>query len=450
MKESIYVCENCGNESAKWQGKCPQCGEWNSLKEMKIGTEASGGSSSASSINVESLGKKTKNKFERILSGISEFDLVMGGGIVKGSIVLIGGEPGIGKSTLILQVAGSISQKNNNQVLYISGEESLDQIRERAKRLKISSKIDLATSSDVSAIASLIRKRNYALVVIDSIQTMTDAKINGFSGSLSQVKASALILQKAAKETNTPIILIGHITKQGHVAGPKTLEHLVDAVIYLEGERFQSLRMLRSSKNRFGSVNEMGVFEIGGSGFRQIKNIADGLIESNENDPGSSITTIFEGTRPFLVEIQSLAAKSYLDFPQRKSLGYDYNRMLMIIAVLMSKTGLRLYDLDVFVSVVGGFKINDPSADLAVALAICSAVKKRKPHKKTIVLGEIGLKGDIRSVASLQKKILEAKRLGFKRFIVPKLYGKVLTSQDKSIKIIEVRDIREAIKAFLI
>jgi DNA repair protein RadA/Sms len=446
MKKEIFVCESCGAEFAKWAGKCSVCGEWNTLKEMLISEEVVGGSGKRGEIQkIQKLSTIKNDNFNRLKSNFSEFDLVFGGGLVPGSITLLGGEPGIGKSTLIFQVAEKIA-KNQQKVLYASAEESESQIKNRADRLGIKSEIGILCASDVKDIIATVKNFKPTLLIIDSIQSIFNPDISMSAGSISQVKTCGLLLQRLAKESGICVILIGHVTKQGGVAGPKTLEHLVDAVAYLEGERFHTFRILRCSKNRFGSVNETGIFEMTNMGLKEVKNpAADLLAQRQKSKEGSAVSVVIEGTRPFLVEIQALASKSYLGFPQRKSSGFDYNRMQLILAVLSSRANIRCGNFDIFLNVVGGFKLKDPSCDLAAAIAIASAIYKKSIKKDLVLIGELGLSAEIRSVSNLAKRIKEAKSLGFKGVIVPKEAGKILTSKDKSFKIVEVDNLREAI-----
>jgi len=453
MNKKVFVCDSCGAEFAKWAGKCSSCGVWNSIKEINI-SDVSVSSKKAKPVNTTKLSKVSIDDFDRIKSGVSEFDLVMGGGITKGSIVLLGGEPGIGKSTLILQIADKLSGDRitrSHPVLYVSGEESFAQIKARADRLKIENELELLSETDSDVIIATAKKVKPIVLVIDSIQTMIDTSVASSSGSISQVKTVGLKFQKFAKEIGIPVILIGHVTKTGAVAGPKTLEHLVDTVAYLEGERFHTFRILRCSKNRFGSVNEVGIFEMGSSGLKQVKNASEEfLTQRKEKLEGSAITVILEGTRPFLTEVQALASKSYLGFPQRKASGFDYNRMQLLLAVLFARAQIKISNFDIYLNVVGGFKVKDPACDLAACVAIASAVKKKPIIKDLAILGEIGLGGDIRSIINLSKRIKEVKNLGFKKVIVPKSPGIALTTKDKSFKIIEARDLKEAIKLSLI
>jgi len=417
MNNKLYVCDSCGAEFVKWAGKCSQCGEWNSLKEIIVGVSP-GGRKRAQASKTTKLSKIKEGEIRTIKSGISEFDLVLGEGIVTGSIILVGGEPGIGKSTLLLQALDKIAKER--RIIYVSGEESFAQIKSRADRLKIKNDMELLSETDVEKIIATARKVKPALLVVDSIQSVMDANVNSGSGSISQVKACGLALQRFAKNSGVSVVIIGHVTKTGVVAGPKTLEHLVDTVVYLEGDRYNIFRILRCSKNRFGSVNEVGIFEMTSRGLAEVKKASSELISQRSSKrEGSAITAIIEGTRPFLIEIQALATKSYMGFPQRKASGFDYNRMQLLL--------------------------KDPSCDLAAAMAVVSAVKKKPIKKDLAIIGEVGLSGDVRSVPFMVKRIKEIKSLGFKKIIIPHVSGKILTTKDKSVKIIEVRNIKEAI-----
>lgn len=449
-KDLIYICDSCGEEFLKWAGKCPKCNQWNTIKELRVDLNLPQ-STKTISARPQKLSQINIAKFSRLVCGIAEFDTVLGGGFTPGSIILIGGEPGIGKSTIILQIADKISSQDDrsstNSVLYVSGEESLQQIKSRADRLKIKGNIELLPENNVDVIVATAKKSKPLLLIVDSIQTIYDEKISASQGSISQVKASALKLQKFAKETGVPTILIGHVTKSGAVAGPKTLEHLVDTVIYLEGERFHSFRILRASKNRFGSVNEVGIFEMTGEGFREVKNPSESILaERNINTEGSSIAVILEGTRPFLIEIQALASKSYLGFPQRKSAGFDYNRMQLLLAILGSRAKLPVYKYDIYLNIVGGLKIADPAADLATLMSIASAIIKKPIPKNICFLGEVGLGGELRSVTRIKERIKEAKALGINQIIVPRNFGEFLTNRSQSFKIKEMQNINQVLK----
>lgn len=407
--KTIFVCSECGEEYLKWQGKCASCGGWNTLKDFKISSIKSSKEITPTKV-VEIKDIKIQN-FLRKKTGISEVDNVLGGGLVPGSVVLLAGEPGIGKSTLVMQVAEKIAN-----VFYASGEESLEQIKMRAERLGIKrAEIKLANETNVDAIISAISSMEKLpnLIIIDSVQTMYSADFPSTAGSLVQVRESALRLQNYAKENNVPIILIGHVTKEGNVAGPKTLEHMVDVVLNLEGERYHGMRILRAAKNRFGATDEIGIFELGPSGMTEIKNPSKLFLAEYKSVPGSVVTVAMEGTRPLLVEIQALTSTTNFGYPKRTSSGFDLNRLQLIIAIIGNRAGINLQNQDVYLNVAGGFYLKEPAADLAVALAIISAKTNIVIDKNTAVFGELSLSGEIRPVNFLSKRVNEAKRLGF-------------------------------------
>ena len=415
--QKIYVCSNCGEEYLRWQGKCDNCGAWNSLKEFKI--QSSKLKTNVQDIEIVDLSEVKTTNFQRIKSSISEFDRVLGGGFVKGSLVLLGGEPGIGKSTLIMQVAANLGN-----VLYISGEESVAQIKMRAERLKIkTSGIKLLAETNIDAISQVFSDGKFSpsLIIVDSIQTIYSESFPSTAGSLVQVRECALRLQKMAKETDIPIVLIGHVTKEGSVAGPKTLEHMVDVVMYLEGERYHGTRILRTAKNRFGATDEIGIFEIENSGLKEVKNPSKiFLADRNKTVPGSVITATIEGTRPLLTEIQALVSPTSFGYPRRTASGFDLNRLNLIIAILINRAGLKLGGFDVYLNVAGGFYLKEPAGDLAVALAIASAYKNFLPSPKLVAFGELGLGGEIRAVTFEGKRLAEARRLGLGKFLKSK------------------------------
>lgn len=409
----IFVCSECGGESLKWSGRCGACGAWNTLKEFKDQkTKVKNRLSDQRPVEILTFDRiETKNS-QRIKTGIEEVDRVLGGGIVPGAVILVGGDPGIGKSTLLLQIAS-----RQKDVLYVSGEESQHQIKLRADRLDIKSKdIHLYAGTDIDEIISQlsnIKHREYKLAIVDSIQTIYDSRYPSTPGSIIQVRECALKLQETAKNLNIPIVLIGHVTKDGNVAGPRTLEHLVDVVLYLEGERYHDVRILRGVKNRFGATDEIGIFNMTEKGFEEIANPSKLFLkEKLENASGSAVTATMEGTRPFLVEIQALTSPTSFGYPRRTASGFDLNRLLLLIAVLGKRAGLNLASQDVYLNVVGGFKLKEPAADLAVCLAIASASKNRPINPHCCIFGEVGLSGEIRSVRYQEKRIVEAKRLG--------------------------------------
>ena len=419
MKEKTsFVCENCGEESLMWSGRCSSCGQWNTLKEIsfKIGPRTREKDFSIV-LPPEKLKDVKIDRYQRVASFSKEFNRVLGGGIVPGSVILLGGEPGIGKSTLILQIASHL--KN---IFYVSGEESKQQLKMRAERLKISGEeIFLFSETDVDVILKEAAnfKTKFSLMIIDSIQTMYDGAYPSTPGSIVQVRECALKLQQFAKEKNIPVILVGHVTKDGAVAGPKILEHLVDVVLYLEGERFQNLRILHSVKNRFGATEEVGVFEMSEKGMQEVANPSKLFLEEKINAPGSSITSILSGTRSFLVEIQSLVTKSPYGYPKRIASGYDLRRLDLLIAILEKRMKLPLSLYDVYVNIIGGMKIDDRAADLAVAASIYSIFNNQEIEEKTVLLGELGLSGEIRNVSQLEKRKKEARALGFSHIIGP-------------------------------
>jgi len=424
--ETMFVCSECGNEAAKWSGKCLSCGSWNTLKEFKTPQAARRGGQAdntnrglnpSEALSIDNI--ETKN-FQRFKTGIEEFDRVLGGGIVPGEVMLLGGDPGIGKSTLLLQVAANI-----DNVLYVSAEESQHQIKLRAERLEVRAKnLQIFTQTNVDEIiAKIINAKNkqFSLLIIDSIQTIYDAEFPSTPGSIIQVKECALKLQQMAKNLNIPMFLIGHVTKDGSVAGPKTLEHLVDLVLYLEGERYHDTRILRGIKNRFGATDEIGVFKMTERGFSEVKNPSELFLkERMENVPGSVVTATLEGTRPFLVEIQALTTPTAFGYPRRTASGFDLNRLQLLIAVLSKRAGINLTNQDVYLNVVGGFRIDDPASDLAVCLAIISAYKNKKIDPAISAFGEVGLSGEIRAVNHQEKRVIESKRLGFEKIIKSK------------------------------
>lgn len=409
MKENrIFVCQNCGNEFLKWQGRCSVCGEWNTLREVRGVKGVRGVRGEKEIRKPEKLAKIKTEKFKRILTKIDEFDRVLGGGIVPGSLILLGGEPGIGKSTVLLEVANDLK----NKVLYVSGEESKEQLKIRAERLGVKNEnIFILPETDIDVIIN--SQTSYSLLIIDSIQSMYDSSYPSTPGSLVQVRECALKLQKFSKETKIPIILTSHVTKEGAVAGPKTLEHLVDVVLYLEGERFSNNRILHSTKNRFGATEEIGIFEMVEEGLKEVKNPSKVFLEAKRNVEGTTVTASLQGTRVFLVEVQALTTKTYYGFSKRISQGIDLRRLDLILAILEKRIGLSLSNYDVYINVVGGIKIWEPAADLAIASAIFSAFKNKKPKKNTLFLGEVGLQGEVRQVIQEEKRVKEAKKMGF-------------------------------------
>lgn len=446
--KTVFVCGNCGYESAKWLGKCPACNEWNSFYEEKINNVAvssnnpSGKQKSATPCKLKEVEGIDAT---RISTGIGELDRVLGGGLVKGSLVLVGGEPGIGKSTLILQICDKII--GEGKVLYVSGEESAEQVKIRADRLNINNDdIMFLGETDIDIIQEAILNTNPKLVIIDSIQTMYSEDITSAAGTVSQVREITARIMRICKENSITTIIIGHVTKDGNIAGPRVLEHMVDTVLYLEGERYFSYRMLRSVKNRFGSTNELGMFEMKNEGMVEITNPSSILISEREDNPtGSVVVASMEGTRPLLIELQALTSASVFGIPKRTANGFDYNRLAVLIAVLEKKAGLALGGQDVYLNVVSGIKIVEPAVDLGVILACSSSYKNVSIPKDVVAIGEVGLTGEVRAVNMIEKRIKEAEKLGFKKCIIPESNRKLLKDNYK-LDIIGVKNINEAIK----
>lgn len=422
---SEYVCNNCGHVTTKWSGKCEACGQWNTISEMAgsaappIGRGAK--KTKGKSVELAPLAGNDKEP-ERCKSGIGEFDRVLGGGLVPGSATLIGGDPGIGKSTLLLQAAAAVS-KSGGKVIYVSGEEALAQLRMRASRLGLSdANVELAAETNVADIIKTLEKLgDIALVVIDSIQTMWSPAIEAAPGTVSQVRVASQELIHFAKNSDAPLVLVGHVTKDGQIAGPRVLEHMVDTVIYFEGDRGDQFRILRAIKNRFGPAHEMGVFEMQGAGLMEVQNPSALFLEGREADvPGAAVFAGIEGTRPVLVEIQALAAPSSLATPRRAVVGWDANRLSMVLAVLEARCGMSFAGRDVFLNVAGGLRINEPAADLAVAAALISSLSGKPIARDTIVYGELSLSGAVRPVAQNNVRLKEAEKLGFKSAYAPK------------------------------
>ncbi len=445
--KTVFVCGNCGYESAKWLGKCPACNEWNSFYEEKVNNTVSTNNPSGKQKNV--LPRKLKDVegiyTSRISTGIGELDRVLGGGLVKGSLVLVGGEPGIGKSTLILQLCDKI--QGEGKVLYVSGEESAEQVKIRADRLGINNDdIMFLGETDIDAIQEAILSVQPKLVIIDSIQTMYSEEITSAAGTVSQVREITARIMRICKDNNITTIIIGHVTKDGNIAGPRVLEHMVDTVLYIEGERYFSYRMLRSVKNRFGSTNELGMFEMKNEGMVEITNPSSILISEREDNPaGSVVVASMEGTRPLLIELQALTATSVFGIPKRTANGFDYNRLAVLIAVLEKKAGLALGGQDVYLNVVSGIRIVEPAVDLGVILACGSSYKNVSIPKEVVAIGEVGLTGEVRAVNMIEKRIKEAEKLGFKKCIIPESNKKLL-KDDYKLDIIGVRNINEAMR----
>ncbi|MBU1178525.1 DNA repair protein RadA [Patescibacteria group bacterium] len=439
--DKIYLCQKCGAEHLRWSGKCEACGEWDCLAVATKSIPATSRGSSGRVVKPMILAKASGFTDRRISTGINELDQVLGSGIVPGSVILLGGEPGIGKSTLLLQTGCSGQVPTT---LYVSGEESAGQIEMRAQRLGVSiENLNFLSEMNIDNIVATIRDTKPALVIIDSIQTVLSNEISSVVGSVTQVREAAYKLIELAKSLNIPIIIAGHVTKEGNVAGPKTLEHLVDVVLYLEGDRYHSFRILRAVKNRFGSTNEVGVFEMRDQGLVEVKNPAGlFLVERQVEAPGSVVTATLEGNRSFLVEVQGLTDRTVFGYPKRTASGYDVNRLQLLLAVLTKRADLKLHDRDVYLNIVGGFKIKEPAVDLAVCLSVASSFLNKNLDSKMIVLGEVGLAGEVRAVSQVIKRINEAQKLGFTKVILPKVKDKPTC---KNCEIIMVDTVKEAI-----
>ncbi len=449
--KTIFFCQNCGFESSKWMGQCPACKEWNSFAEEP---QASTKKTAAGNVRKDTPQPKTLSEIEmnqaaRISTGMGELDRVLGGGIVQGSLVLVGGDPGIGKSTLLLQVCRNLSDAGK-KVLYISGEESLQQIRLRAERMgSFTEHLLILCETDLQAIRETITRLQPQVVVIDSIQTMYNESVSSAPGSVSQVRESTGVLMQIAKTQNITIFIVGHVTKEGVVAGPRVLEHMVDTVLYFEGDRYASYRVLRGVKNRFGSTNEIGVFEMRTSGLAEVANPSEYMLEGKpENASGSIVACTMEGTRPVLLEVQALVCQSSLAFPRRTADGTDLNRVNLLMAVLEKRAGLRVSSCDAYINIAGGIRMNEPALDLGIVLAVASSMKDTPIDEKTIAFGEVGLSGEVRSVTMPEQRVREAKKLGFDTVILPMSCMKQAARVD-GIHLTGVRNVREAIQAIL-
>jgi len=443
MKKSKikYICSNCGYESLKWLGKCPECDSWNSFTEEIIEDNKRSPKPFKGKIKVQKINEITANETDRITSGIIEFDRVLGGGLMPGSIVLLGGDPGIGKSTLAMQTTAKLADK----VLYVTGEESTKQIKIRSQRLNLKSdNFYVLAETNLSAVLSAIKEFSPAVVVIDSIQTMYREELDNSPGTVTQIRECTSVLQDVAKKNNICVIIVGHVTKEGMIAGPKILEHIVDTVLYFEGNSNYSYRILRAQKNRYGNTNEIGIFEMKQSGLEQVMNPSKIFLSERENKaPGSVVTSTIEGTRPLLLEAQALVTPSNFGYPQRVSTGFDQRRLSILLAVLEKHGNLKLSSSNVFINMAGGVKIYEPAIDLAVCCSIASSLANKEVNNKTVVIGEIGLGGEVRSVGNFDKRISEAEKLGFEAAIVPK--GNLKGVKRKTIKLIGVGNIREAL-----
>ncbi len=449
--KSVYVCSECGYESVKWYGKCPSCGEWNTMEEQEpvvLTKKGKGGKARASVKQILKLSEINSTIENRILTGVKEFDRVLGGGIVEGSLVLLSGDPGIGKSTILLQICQNLG--TDNKVLYVSGEESARQLKLRANRLGVDTdNLFILPQTDVAAIVETIKIEKPNIVIVDSIQTMMIDDLSSTAGSITQVRECTNVFMHLAKSLEIPIFIVGHVNKDGAIAGPKVLEHIVDTVLYFEGERNYSYRILRSVKNRFGSTNEIGVFEMTQRGLNEVENPSLLMLSGRpKNTSGTCVACTMEGSRPILAEVQGLVTATGFGTPRRMSTGFDYNRMSMIIAVLEKREGFFFNGMDAYLNIVGGLKLYEPAADLSVALALISSLKDVVLNENTLAFGEIGLAGEIRAVNNCEQRISEAKRLGFTKCVIPFHNYKALSKELKaSIDIVPVRTIRSAFSA---
>jgi len=441
-----FICSNCGFESIKWLGKCPQCGEWNSFSGEIIETsKQKHNAKHSSTVSLFPINEIITEEERRIKTGISEFDRVLGGGLTIGSVVLIGGEPGIGKSTLVLQAASKIKTK----VLYATGEESIQQIKSRASRLKIKSdSLFIIAETDLHLILNTINNEKPEVVIIDSIQTMHDTDFENSPGTVTQIRECTARLMEEAKKNSFTVIIVGHVTKEGVIAGPKILEHIVDTVVHFEGEINSSYRIIRALKNRFGSTNEIGIFEMLETGLSEVKN--PGLIflsDRENNTPGSVVAASVEGTRPLLIEVQALVTHSNFGYPQRVSNGFDQKRLSILLAVIEKRGGYKISANNVFLNMTGGVRIDEPAIDLAVCCSIISSLLDRPIDSSTVIIGEVGLGGEIRSVTNVEKRIIEAEKLDFKRVVIPAKNNKNMNPSN--IKIIPVVNLNEAVTILL-
>jgi DNA repair protein RadA/Sms len=451
-----YVCQACGSIQPKWMGRCPDCNEWNTLVESVVEPAKPGVASPAArrallERNVpQALDQIVADHYQRTVLPMDEFNRVLGGGLVPGSLVLIGGDPGIGKSTLLLQMSAALAREG--EVLYISGEESPQQIKLRATRLGIASdRLFILAETNMTAILEHIRQNSPKFLVVDSIQTVYLEELQSAPGSVSQVRECAARFQEVAKGQNIPVFLIGHVTKTGVIAGPRVLEHIVDTVLYLEGDRFHAYRVLRSVKNRFGATNEIGIFEMGEIGLNEVLNPSEiFLAERLPNASGSAIAVTLEGTRPLLVEVQALASTTSFGNPRRTANGVDMNRLLLLVAVLTKRVGIRLADQDVFVNVIGGLQISEPASDLAVATALASSIRNIPVAADIAIVGEVGLSGELRAVGHMETRLKEAAKLGFKRCLLPASSQLKQISNPPPLEMLKARSLTEALEQALI
>ena len=448
----VYTCNQCGYESSKWNGKCPSCGAWNSFEEELAESPVTGSRTSSqggadlsdSILELEEIGTGSEIRYD---TGTGELNRVLGGGLVKGSLVLLGGEPGIGKSTLLLQICQYLGEEHS--VLYISGEESARQIKLRAERLGVDTEnLYILTATDAESVAETIASSAPDIAIIDSIQTMTINRITSAAGSLTQVRECTNLFMHTAKSLEIPVIIVGHVNKDGAIAGPKVMEHIVDAVLYFEGERHQSYRLLRAVKNRFGSTNEIGVFEMIDKGLREVANPSQMLLEGRPiGVSGTCVACVIEGSRPVLAEVQALASKTSYSAPRRMATGFDFNRLNILIAVLEKRLGIYMGSLDVYLNIVGGFRLDEPASDLPVAMALYSGIMDKPVPEDVVSFGEIGLGGEIRSVPHIMQRINEAERMGFAKCIVPQQSVRSLDLSGLSIEVVPVNTLKKAFDA---
>lgn len=445
MKSKVmYVCSECGYESAKWIGKCPDCGGWNTFAEEVVVTSKTSKKVTQSYSTPVKLSSVSTTKDTRIVCGIGELDRVLGGGIVQGSLVLVGGEPGIGKSTILLQLIKSLEK--DTSFFYVSGEESEKQLKMRADRLGITQDFFLLTETDINSVIKNAQDLKPDILIVDSVQTMYNPDIASAPGTVSQVRDVTLSLMKFAKDNSIAVFIVGHVTKDGNLAGPKVLEHMVDCVLHFEGERHQSHRILRAVKNRFGSTNEIGVFEMTGEGLIEVKNPSSMMLEGRpEKTSGSTVICTLEGTRPLLAEVQSLVSQTFFPAPRRMMTGADFNRVNMLIAVLEKRVGYNLSNQDIYVNMVGGIKISEPAADLGIICAIASAFKNAEIAPDIALIGEVGLTGELRAVVQLEKRLSELSKLGFTKCIVPYSNKKGLNIPD-GLDVLFAKNVESALK----
>lgn len=445
-KNSVFFCQSCGYESTKWMGQCPACKEWNTMVEEVVDKKTTVTHKQITELQVSKLNDVQSSSEERLDTHIKELNRVLGGGIVPDSLVLVGGDPGIGKSTLLLQTCRSLSDQHTS-VLYISGEESLQQIKMRADRIgTFSDDMMLLCETNLDLIQGVIEERRPQVVVVDSIQTMFRENVNSAPGSVSQVREATSVLMRLAKERGIAIFVVGHVTKEGTVAGPRVLEHMVDTVLYFEGDRYAAYRILRAVKNRFGSTNEIGVFEMCQTGLREVPNPSEYMLDGKpQNASGSIVVCTMEGTRPLLVEIQALVCHSAFGMPRRTAAGVDYNRVNLLMAVLEKTVGVKLADQDAYINIAGGMKISEPAVDLGLVLSIISSFRNRPIAEDVICFGEVGLSGEVRSVNMVEQRIAEARKLGFKQCILPKVCMKNIQQVD-GMQLKGVENVREALE----